>query len=96
MEETKNEENEAAENGGLPSRVQELEGELKDSKRKNWDLIHANTALQNILKATREEKDQEVASLQEKLLSIQRSQVRRMVSLRHQSDHQECYVRIYV
>ena len=91
------EKNEAVKNvhDKLLSRVQDLEEELKDSERKRWELIHGNTALQNKLKATREEEGrihQKMASLQERLLSVLSSQVRKMVVLSHHTDHQECYV----
>ena len=90
-------ENEAAGNvhSELLSCVQELEDELKDSEQKRIELIHGNTALQNKLKATQEEEGricQEKASLEERLLSVLSSQVRRMVVLRHQTDRQEFYV----
>ena len=81
--------------GELLSRVQELEDELKDSERKRWELIHGNMALQNKLKATREEEGRihlEMASVKERLLSVLSSQVRRMAVLRHHTDRQECYV----
>ena len=58
--------------GELLSRVQGLEDELKDSERKRMDLIQSNTALQNILKACREQEvhaQQEIASLWERLVS---------------------------
>ena len=70
-------EKEATGNDKLISRVQELEDELKDSEQKRMD---DNMALQNNLKATREEKDrfcQEVASLKERLLAVLSSQVRK-------------------
>ena len=62
---------EATSNGELLSHVQELKDELRDSERKRMNLIQANTALQNILKASREEESrtrQEMASLKEKLV----------------------------
>ena len=76
-------ENEAATNmyGKQLSHVQVLEDELKDSEQKRMDLIHGNTALQIKLKASQEENDhihQEMASLQERLLSVLSSQVRRI------------------
>ena len=91
------EENEAVGNvhGELLSHVLELEDELKDSERKRWELIHGNTALQNKLEATRKEEGrirQEMASLEERLLSVLSSQVRRMMVLSHHTDRQECFV----
>ena len=70
----------------LLSRVQKLEDELKVSENKRWELIHGNTALQNKLKASREEVDhvhQEMTSLEERLLPVMRAQVRKLVDLRH-------------
>ena len=91
------EENEAVKNvhGELLSRVQDLEEELKDSERKRWELIHGNTALQNKLEATRKEESRihlKMASLEERLLSVLSSQVRRMMVLSHHTGRQECYV----
>ena len=86
---------EATSSGELLSRVQELEDELKDSERVQMDLIEANTALQNKLKASREEEDrtrQENASLKKKLVSALTSQVSRMEGFRQQTNHQECFV----
>ena len=59
--------------GELLSHVQELEDELKDSEKKRMDLIQNNTALQTILKASREQEvraQQEIASLWERLVSL--------------------------
>ena len=84
--------NKAVGSGELLSRVQKLEDELKDSEQKRMDLIHDNTALQIKLKATQEEEGRthlEMASLEERLLSVSSSQVRRMMVLRHQTDRQE-------
>ena len=70
----------------LLSRVQELEDELKVSERKRFDLIHGNTALQIKLKASHEEEGrllQEITSLEERQLTLLRTQVRKMVGLRH-------------
>ena len=63
----------------LLSRVQKLENELEVSENKRWELIHGNTALQNKLKASREEVDQvhqEMTSLEE------RRRVRKLVDIR--------------
>ena len=78
---------EASSSGELLSRVQELEDELKDSERVQMDLIEANTALQNKLKASWEEEGrtrQENASLKKKLVSALTSQVSRMEGFRLQ------------
>ena len=88
-------ENEAAVHGELLSRIQEMEDELKDSERKRLDLIHGNMALQLKLKVSQEEEGrirQEMASLEEKQLSVLRSKVRRLMGLIHQTNHQECCV----
>ena len=88
-------EKEADGNSELLFRVQELEVELKDSEQKRMELIHANTALQNKLEPTQEEKGRihlEMASVKERLLSVLSSQVRKMAVLRHQTDHLEGYV----
>ena len=70
----------------LLSRVQELEDELKKSEQKRMELIHGNIALQNKLKASQEKEGrihQEMTSLEERLLPVLRTQVRRMVGLWH-------------
>ena len=67
--------------GGLLSRVQELEDELKDSERKRMDLIQSNTALQKILKACQEHEacaQQKIASLWERLVSLKVRKVERL------------------
>ena len=72
---------EATGSGELLSRVQELEDELKDSEQKRMHLIQANTALQNKLKTSEEEEDriqQQMASLEEKLVHGATSQVSRV------------------
>ena len=59
--------------GDLLSHIQELDDELKDSERKRMDLIQSNTALQKILKASREKEvraQQDIASLWERLVSL--------------------------
>ena len=71
--------------GELLSRVQELEGELKDSERKRMVLVQNNTALQKILKACREQEvraQQEIASLWERLVSLK---MRKVEGLGHQT-----------
>ena len=71
---------EATESGEL-SRVQELEDELKNSEEKRMDLTHKNTALVMRLKDCQEQKDhkeQEIANLKKRLVSMLSSQVRRV------------------
>ena len=87
---------EATSSGELLSHVQELKDELRDSERKRMDLIQANTALQNLLKASREEEGhtrQEMASLKEKMVFEGTSQVSRIeLGLEAPDNPQECYV----
>ena len=74
----------------LLSRVQELEDELKVSENNRWDLIHGNTALQIKLKASREEVDhvrQEMINLENRLLTVQSTQVRKILCLMHLHSH---------
>ena len=83
-------ENEASGNahGELLSRVQKLEDELEDSEQKRMELIHGNMALQIKLKAIQEEEGhirQEMASLEERFISVLTSQVRRRMVLRHRT-----------
>ena len=71
--------------GDLLSRIQELDDELKDSERKRMDLIQSNTALQKILKASREQEvraQQDIASLWERLVSLK---VQKVEGLGHQT-----------
>jgi len=72
---------EATDSGGLLSRVQELEDELKNSEWKRMDLTQKNMALVNHLQVCQEEKDhsqQEMASVKKRLVSMLSSQVRRV------------------
>ena len=62
----------------LLSRVQELQDELKRSDQERIELTDSNTALQSELDASK----QEITSLEEKLLSMQRKQVRKISYLR--------------
>lgn len=89
--EDEGQEKEAAGNGKLLSRVQELEEELKESEQKRMTLTRDNMALQMQLKASQEE---EVRICQEptKLERLLKSQVRRMVVLSYRTGHQECCV----
>ena len=79
--------------GELLSHVQELEDELKDSEKKRMDLIQNNTALQTILKASREQEvraQQEIASLWERLVSLKVRKVEGGFGT--PDNHQECYI----
>lgn len=67
--------------------VQDLGDELKKSEQNRMDLIYVNTALQLKLKASQEEEGrvrQQLVNLEERLLTMLRSQVRKMA---------HCYVR---
>lgn len=89
------EEKEATGSGKLLSCVQELEDKLKYSDQKRMELSRDNMALQEKLKASQEEEDhirQEMVSLKQRLLSVLSSEVRRMMVLNYQTDHQECCV----
>ena len=72
---------EAIDSSELLSRVQELEDELKNSEWKRMDLTHENMALVNHLEVCQkqdERREQEMASLKKKLISLLSSQVRRV------------------
>ena len=72
---------EAIDSSELLSRVQELEDELKNSEWKRMDLTHENMALVNHLEVCQkqdERREQEMASLKKKLVSLLSSQVRRV------------------
>ena len=72
---------EAIDSSKLLSRVQELEDELKNSEWKRMDLTHENMALVNHLEVCQkqdERREQEMASLKKKLVSLLSSQVRRV------------------
>ena len=80
-EETKSEGIESvADDIELRSRVQELEDKLKKYEQTREELIYNNTALELKLKASQMEEGrvrQEMANLEERLLPVLRSQVRR-------------------
>ena len=72
---------EAIDSSKLLSRVQELEDELKNSEWKRMDLTHEKMALVNHLEVCQkqdERREQEMASLKKKLVSLLSSQVRRV------------------
>lgn len=72
-------EREARGSDELQSRIQELDGHLKESERKRMDLIHANMALHNNPNVVRKEKaylEEAEARRKEKQLSVVCSQVK--------------------
>ena len=72
---------EATDSGELLPRVQELEDKLKNSEWKRMDLTQENMALVNHLKVCQEQNDhreQEIANLKKRLVSMLSSQVRRV------------------
>ena len=85
---------EATDSGEPLSRVQELEGDLKNSEWKRMNLTHENMALENNLKVCQEQKvhtEQENASLKKRLVSILSSQVRSVEGFGQSS---KCYISI--